>query len=41
MPLVRIEIIKGRNEREESTREDWSSGNGIAQYLVLPKEEWE
>jgi 4-oxalocrotonate tautomerase len=24
----------------ESTREDWSFGNGIAQYLVLPKEEW-
>jgi phenylpyruvate tautomerase PptA (4-oxalocrotonate tautomerase family) len=24
----------------ESTREDWTFGNGIAQYLVLPKEEW-
>jgi phenylpyruvate tautomerase PptA (4-oxalocrotonate tautomerase family) len=24
----------------ESTREDWSFGNGIAQYVVLPKEEW-
>ena len=24
----------------ESTREDWSFGDGIAQYLVLPKEEW-
>ncbi|MEP7068000.1 MAG: tautomerase family protein [Usitatibacter sp.] len=24
----------------ESTREDWSFGNGVAQYLVLPKEEW-
>ena len=24
----------------EGTREDWSFGNGIAQYLVLPKEEW-
>jgi hypothetical protein len=24
----------------ESTREDWSFGNGIAQYLVLPREEW-
>jgi phenylpyruvate tautomerase PptA (4-oxalocrotonate tautomerase family) len=24
----------------ESTREDWSFGTGIAQYLVLPKEEW-
>ena len=24
----------------ENTREDWSFGNGIAQYVVLPKEEW-
>jgi phenylpyruvate tautomerase PptA (4-oxalocrotonate tautomerase family) len=24
----------------ESTREDWSFGNGVAQYAVLPKEEW-
>jgi len=24
----------------ETTREDWSFGNGIAQYVVLPKEEW-
>jgi 4-oxalocrotonate tautomerase len=24
----------------ESTREDWSFGNGIAQYLVLPRQEW-
>jgi 4-oxalocrotonate tautomerase len=24
----------------ESTREDWSFGNGIAQYVVLPKDEW-
>jgi len=24
----------------ESTREDWSFGNGIAQYVVLPREEW-
>jgi phenylpyruvate tautomerase PptA (4-oxalocrotonate tautomerase family) len=24
----------------ESTREDWSFGDGVAQYLVLPKEEW-
>ncbi|SRR5579884_909769 len=24
----------------EDTREDWSFGNGEAQYLVLPKEEW-
>ena len=24
----------------ESTREDWSFGNGIAQYVVLPKEDW-
>jgi len=24
----------------ESTREDWSFGNGAAQYLVLPKEQW-
>ena len=24
----------------EGTREDWSFGNGIAQYLTLPKEEW-
>jgi len=24
----------------EDTREDWSFGNGLAQYLVLPKEQW-
>ncbi len=24
----------------ESTREDWSFGNGVAQYVVLPKDEW-
>jgi phenylpyruvate tautomerase PptA (4-oxalocrotonate tautomerase family) len=24
----------------ESSREDWSFGNGVAQYVVLPKEEW-
>ena len=24
----------------ETTREDWSFGNGIAHYAVLPKEEW-
>jgi 4-oxalocrotonate tautomerase len=24
----------------ESTREDWSFGNGIAQYVVLPRQEW-
>ena len=24
----------------ENTREDWSFGNGIAQYVVLPREEW-
>lgn len=24
----------------ENTREDWSFGNGIAQYLVLTKEQW-
>ncbi|HSW82516.1 MAG TPA: tautomerase family protein [Usitatibacter sp.] len=24
----------------ENTREDWSFGNGVAQYVVLPKEEW-
>ena len=24
----------------ENTRSDWSFGNGVAQYLVLPKEEW-
>jgi len=24
----------------ETTREDWSFGNGVAQYVVLPKEEW-
>lgn len=23
-----------------STREDWSFGNGVAQYVVLPKEAW-
>jgi hypothetical protein len=24
----------------ESTREDWSFGNGVAQYLALPKDQW-
>jgi 4-oxalocrotonate tautomerase len=24
----------------ENRREDWSFGNGIAQYLTLPKEQW-
>jgi 4-oxalocrotonate tautomerase len=24
----------------ESTREDWSFGNGMAQYVVLPKDQW-
>lgn len=24
----------------ENTRSDWSFGNGIAQYLTLPKEQW-
>jgi 4-oxalocrotonate tautomerase len=24
----------------ENKREDWSFGRGMAQYLVLPKEEW-
>ena len=24
----------------ENTRGDWSFGNGIAQYLTLPEEEW-
>lgn len=24
----------------ESTREDWSFGNGVAQYVVLPKDQW-
>lgn len=24
----------------ENTREDWSFGNGEAQYLLLPKEQW-
>lgn len=24
----------------ESTREDWSFGEGVAHYLVLPKEQW-
>jgi 4-oxalocrotonate tautomerase len=24
----------------ENTRGDWSFGNGVAQYLVLPKEQW-
>jgi len=24
----------------ESTREDWSFGEGVAQYVVLPKEQW-
>lgn len=51
MPLVRIDMIEGRSEAQvrpgdvaisivESTREDWSFGNGVAQYVVLPKEEW-
>lgn len=25
----------------EDTREDWSFGNGEAQYVVLPKEQWQ
>jgi 4-oxalocrotonate tautomerase len=24
----------------ENTRENWSFGNGVAQYLTLPKEQW-
>jgi len=24
----------------ENTRSDWSFGNGVAQYLALPKEQW-
>jgi phenylpyruvate tautomerase PptA (4-oxalocrotonate tautomerase family) len=24
----------------ENAREDWSFGRGVAQYVVLPKEEW-
>jgi len=24
----------------ENTREDWSFGGGVAQYVVLPKEQW-
>jgi len=24
----------------ENKREDWSFGNGVAQYLTLPKEQW-
>jgi len=24
----------------ENTREDWSFGNGVAQYVVLPREQW-
>jgi len=24
----------------EDTREDWSFGNGEAQYVVLPKAQW-
>lgn len=24
----------------ENTREDWSFGNGEAQYLILPREQW-
>ena len=24
----------------ENVRENWSFGNGVAQYLVLPKEQW-
>ena len=33
MPLVRIELIKGRSDREVAAI-------GVAQYLTLPKEEW-
>ena len=81
MPLVRIDLLKGRTDAEvtailsagrtteqkqafyakaaerlareakvrpedvvialvENTREDWSFGNGVAQYVVLPKERW-
>ncbi len=25
----------------ENTREDWSFGNGEAQYLLLPREQWQ
>lgn len=25
----------------ENSREDWSFGNGDAQYVILPKEQWE
>jgi hypothetical protein len=24
----------------ENTRENWSFGNGVAQYVTLPKDEW-
>ena len=24
----------------ENSREDWSFGNGDAQYVILPKEQW-
>jgi len=24
----------------ENTRENWSFGNGVAQYVVMPKEQW-
>ncbi len=24
----------------ENTREDWSFGQGVAQYLILPREQW-
>lgn len=24
----------------ENTREDWSFGNGVAQYLTMPKDQW-
>jgi hypothetical protein len=24
----------------ENTREDWSFGNGVAQYLTMPRDQW-
>ena len=46
MPLVRIDLREGKPASYvlialvEDTREDWSFGNGIAQYLELPGEQW-
>jgi 4-oxalocrotonate tautomerase len=42
-----VELLKAKVRPEdvvinlvENKREDWSFGNGVAQYVVLPREEW-